>query len=97
MNPWAIILTILALVVVIFIIVYVIKNRGKENFLLLGICFLIPAIIFTIELLFADFPVNKISTTLKVLLAFATIWGFFFSISYFAKYFKDSKIKRTKF
>ncbi|MCK5306133.1 MAG: hypothetical protein KAJ66_03285 [Candidatus Omnitrophica bacterium] len=89
MNLWAIILTILALVVVIFIVVYAIKNKGKEVFLLLGICFLIPAIIFTIELLFADFPISKISITSKVLLTFAIIWGLFFSISHFVKHFRN--------
>ena len=93
MNPWAIILTFLAFVVLIFGLIYAIKNKGRENFLLLGICFLIPAIIFAIELLFADFPVSKTSTTTKVLLVFATIWGLFFSIRYFAKYFKDKKRK----
>lgn len=88
MNLWSIFLSVLAIVIFIFVIVYSIKNKGKENLFFLGICFFIPTILFTITLLFASFPQDRIVFALKTIMAGSAILSFLFSISYFRQYYK---------
>jgi len=81
-------LSIISMIILTFVIIYSSKTKGKENFFLLGICFLIPAILFIINAFFVYLPNNRIVLPMRIGMILGAVFGFYCSIGCFIEYFK---------
>jgi len=88
-------LSIISMIILAFVIIYSSKTKGRENFFLLGICFLIPSILFIINAFFVYLPNNRMIPMMKITMIFGAVFGLFSSTMCFVEYFKR-KNKNSK-
>ena len=85
-------LFVISMIILTFVIIYSSKTKGRENFFLLGICFLIPSILFIISAFFIYLPnyrlVPPLIPYINMILGVSLGCGLGYSIKYFIEYFK---------